>query len=454
MAKEIKLPHLGDNIEGGDVVGLHVAVGDTVQEGQTILELETDKAVVEVPSPATGKIVELKVAQGDKVAVGATIALIEEGAAQTEAPAPPAQEETPQPAAPPAQTEQAPEPPAQTEQAPEPPAAKESTQSPAPPAKPQAAAPASAAPKPAPQAAAPSADPGVPLPASPSTRALARELGVNLAQVKGSGPGGRITPDDVRNHIRVLSEQAMLQAQAAEKQDAYGEVQHQTISSLRRKIGEAMTQSWSTIPMVTQFDEADITELEALRKRHSSTIKEQGGGLTITVFVVKAVVAALKEFPQFNASLESTGQSLLLKKYYNIGVAVDTEAGLIVPVLHHADRKSIKELALLLPALAKKTRERKTALEELQGATFTISNLGGIGGTAFTPIVNPPEVAIMGVSRSQMKPIWNGSEFTARLIMPFGITYDHRVIDGADAARFARRIAELLENPDSLFLNA
>ncbi len=294
----------------------------------------------------------------------------------------------------------------------------------------------------------------MPLPASPSTRALARELGVNLAQVKGSGPGGRITPDDVRNHIRVLSEQAMLQAQAAEKQDAYGEVQHQNISSLRRKIGEAMSQSWSTIPMVTQFDEADITELEALRKRHSSTIKEQGGGLTITVFVVKAVVAALKEFPQFNASLESSGQSLLLKKYYNIGVAVDTEAGLIVPVLHHADRKSIKELALLLPALAKKTRERKTSLDELQGATFTISNLGGIGGTAFTPIVNPPEVAIMGVSRSQMKPIWNGSEFTARLIMPFGITYDHRVIDGADAARFARRIAELLENPDSLFLNA
>ncbi|MGI6303227.1 MAG: dihydrolipoamide acetyltransferase family protein [Verrucomicrobiota bacterium] len=444
MAKEIKLPHLGDNIEGGDVVGLHVAVGDTVQEGQTILELETDKAVVEVPSPTTGKIVELKVAQGEKVAVGATIALIEEGAAQTEAPAPPAKEETPQPATPPAQAEQAPEPPA----------GEEPSQPQAPQAKPQATAPASAATKPAPPAAAPTADAGVPLPASPSTRALARELGVNLAQVKGSGPGGRITPDDVRNHIRVLSEQAMLQAQAAEKQDAYGEVQHQNISSLRRKIGEAMSQSWSTIPMVTQFDEADITELEALRKRHSSTIKEQGGGLTITVFVVKAVVAALKEFPQFNASLESSGQSLLLKKYYNIGVAVDTEAGLIVPVLHHADRKSIKELALLLPALAKKTRERKTSLDELQGATFTISNLGGIGGTAFTPIVNPPEVAIMGVSRSQMKPIWNGSEFTARLIMPFGITYDHRVIDGADAARFARRIAELLENPDSLFLNA
>lgn len=444
MAKEIKLPHLGDNIEGGDVVGLHVAVGDAVQEGQTILELETDKAVVEVPSPTTGKIVELKVAQGEKVAVGATIALIEEGAAQTEAPAPPAKEETPQPATPPAQAEQAPEPPA----------GEEPSQPQAPQAKPQATAPASAATKPAPPAAAPTADAGVPLPASPSTRALARELGVNLAQVKGSGPGGRITPDDVRNHIRVLSEQAMLQAQAAEKQDAYGEVQHQNISSLRRKIGEAMSQSWSTIPMVTQFDEADITELEALRKRHSSTIKEQGGGLTITVFVVKAVVAALKEFPQFNASLESSGQSLLFKKYYNIGVAVDTEAGLIVPVLHHADRKSIKELALLLPALAKKTRERKTSLDELQGATFTISNLGGIGGTAFTPIVNPPEVAIMGVSRSQMKPIWNGSEFTARLIMPFGITYDHRVIDGADAARFARRIAELLENPDSLFLNA
>jgi pyruvate dehydrogenase E2 component (dihydrolipoamide acetyltransferase) len=453
MAKEIKLPHLGDNIEGGDVVGLNVAVGDSVEEGQTILELETDKAVVEVPAPFSGRITDLKVAQGDRVSVGATIAVVEEGAAGA-ATAPPAAEEKPKAEAP-AQPEPAQEEPKAAQQ-PAAPAAQPAAEEKPAPAKeePKQAAPPAQKPAHAPQTSAPIMDSGVPLPASPSTRALARELGISLGQVRGTGPGGRITPEDVRQHVRALSEQAIRDAQAAEQSDSWGDVEHQPISSLRRKIGEAMAKSWSTIPMVTQFDEADITELEALRKRHSAEIKEAGGGLTITIFIIKAIVAALKEFPQFNASLEASGQSLLLKKYYNIGVAVDTEAGLIVPVLHHADRKSIRELALQLPELAKRTRERKTSIDELQGATFTISNLGGIGGTAFTPIVNPPEVAIMGVSRSQMKPVWNGQDFTPRLIMPFSISYDHRVIDGADAARFARRIAVLLEHPESLFLNA
>jgi pyruvate dehydrogenase E2 component (dihydrolipoamide acetyltransferase) len=295
---------------------------------------------------------------------------------------------------------------------------------------------------------------GTVAPAGPATRRLARELGVDLKQVQGSESGGRVTADDVQAYVRKAmgSGGAAGGGETLPEFSRWGAVERQEMSGVRRKIAQHLELAWRLIPHVTQFDRADVTELEALRKRHAAEAEARGGKLTPTVFVLKALMTALKAFPKFNASLDAQAGELVLKYYYHIGMAVDTDRGLLVPVLRDVDRKDIFELAKELVGLAERTREKKVKPEEMQGGTFTITNLGSIGGTNFTPIVNHPEVAILGVARSREEAVVRNGRIEPRLIMPLCLSYDHRVIDGADGARFARRIAESLENPERLLL--
>ncbi|BDG18009.1 dihydrolipoamide acetyltransferase component of pyruvate dehydrogenase complex [Thermus thermophilus] len=422
---EVKLPELGDNVAQATVVGVLVKEGDRVEPGQPLLELETDKAVVEVPAEAGGVVQKVLVKVGDEVRPGQPI-LVLAGEAEAKA------EEKPEPPAPKAEEKPEPAPKAQEEP---PPAPKE-----APPA-----------PKEVPAE-------GRLIPAAPSIRRLARELGVDLAQVRGTGLAGRITEEDVRRAAGLgeAAPAALPAAPAPRLPDftKWGPVRREPMSGVRKATARAMAQAWSQVPMVTHFDEADITELEALRKQYAKKAEEKGFRLTLTAFLLKALALTLKAFPKFNASLDVEAQEIVYKDYIHIGVAVDTPHGLLVPVIRHVDQKGVLRLAEELQEISEKARERKLAPEEMQGATFSLSNLGGIGGTGFTPIVNWPEVAILGVSRSQMKPLWDpGKEaFVPRLVMPFSLTYDHRLIDGADAARFCRHLAGILEDPLGLAL--
>jgi pyruvate dehydrogenase E2 component (dihydrolipoyllysine-residue acetyltransferase) len=322
-----------------------------------------------------------------------------------------------------------------------------------------AAAPATAPARPAgearsvPSPAAPQApEAGPAAPATPSIRRLAREIGVDINAVPGSGPGGRIRLEDVKGYARQRLTDTrgdVLQPVAMELPDftKWGEVERQAMSGIRRKTAEHMAQAWATIPHVTQFARADITELEQLRQRYAAKAETAGGKLTITAIVVKVVVAALKRFPQFNASVDVAHEEVVYKKFYHIGVAVDTDRGLLVPVIRNVDRKGIIEIAVELSQIAERARNRKTPLEELQGGTFTVTNLGGIGGTYFSPIINAPEVAILGLARSSTEPVYVNGQFEPRLILPFALSYDHRLIDGADGARFVRWVAEALQEP-------
>ena len=291
-------------------------------------------------------------------------------------------------------------------------------------------------------------------------RRLAREIGVDIGQVTGSGPGGRISEDDVKAHARRLNEQRQTAAAPVAGVSAvplpdfsqWGEIERQPMGKVRQITAARLQTAWSTIPMVTQFDKADITELEKWRKEYGPKAEAAGGKLTPTAILIKVLAAALKVFPQFNASIDMTSQEIVRKHYYNIGIAVDTPHGLLVPVVRDVDRKNIVELAVELTQIAGKTRERKIALEEMQGGCMTISNVGVMGGTGFTPIINPPEVAILGVARSSYEPVYVDGEFVPRLMMPLALTYDHRLIDGADGARFLRWVAQALENPFLLIL--
>jgi pyruvate dehydrogenase E2 component (dihydrolipoamide acetyltransferase) len=299
--------------------------------------------------------------------------------------------------------------------------------------------------------------PSGPVPASPSTRRTARELGVDIGQVQGTGPGARISIDDVKTYARSIittggGHGAIAQAGPLPDFGKWGEVERQPMRAVRRKTAEHMAMAWNTIPHVTQGDKADITQLEELRKKYSPKAEAAGGKLTITAIALKVVASALKVFPQFNASIDVANEQIVLKKFVNIGVAVDTGFGLLVPVIRDVDRKNIFELSADLAAIAEKAKARKLAPEDMQGGCFTISNLGGIGGTYFTPIVNAPEVAILGMSRSQMEPVWTDGQFEPRLLMPLSLSYDHRLIDGADAIRFLRWVCEALEQPFVLSL--
>ena len=439
--QDIQVPDIGDFDEVG-VIELLVKPGDTVQAEQSLITVESDKASMEIPSSHAGVVKELKVALGDKVKQGSIIVVLETAGAESE----------PKPA--PAQAQQA--------QA----AIKTEVAAPAP--APAAVAAPAAAPVAAPaQAAAahnPSATPALGLPhASPSVRKFARELGVPLAEVKGSGPKGRITQADVQAFTQaVMAGSVQTQAQAAKAPAAgsgsgvgldvlpwpkvdftkFGPVERKDLSRIKKISGANLHRNWVMIPHVTNNDEADITELEAFRVSTNKENEKSGVKVTMLAFVIKAVVAALKKFPEFNASLD--GDTLVYKQYFHIGFAADTPNGLVVPVLRDADKKGILQISAEMGELAKKARDGKLGAADMQGGCFSISSLGGIGGTHFTPIINAPEVAILGLSKGQMKPVWDGKQFVPRLTLPLSLSYDHRVIDGAAAARFNAYLGQVL----------
>ena len=449
MPTEVKLPELAEGVEKGDVVNLMVKVGDEIDIDTPLLEVESEKATLTVPSSAKGKITKLLIKQGDKVSVGQTILELESGNGATaptpEKAAPPAAEKAPQGAAKKQDTkadndtvdEEGDTTGDRIERVEEP----EQTAAPAAP---------------------PQRTSDDMIPAGPAVRRIARELGINLGSVQGSGKNGRITVEDLDPYIKGYVAQrgngggpGFAAAPAIELPDfsKFGPIRRERTDTLRRKIAEKMTQSWTTVPHVHQFADADVTDLMSLMKRHKDRVKESGGALTFTVFALKAVALALKQFPQFNVTYDVAKQEIIQKDYIHIGVAVDTPAGLIVPVVRDVDKKPLVQLAIELNELATKTRDRKTSIDDLRGGSFTISNLGGIGGTHFTPIINTPEVAILGIGRSQRKPAFDDKgQVVARDICPICVGYDQRVIDGADGARFTVRLVEILENFEAAFL--
>jgi pyruvate dehydrogenase E2 component (dihydrolipoamide acetyltransferase) len=464
MPTDMKLPELGENIEGGDVLRVMVKPGDTIKKDQPVLELETDKATIEVPASAAGVVKDIKVKAGEKVKVGQTIFTVEEnggGAADTE------KAEAPKPESPKAATPKAEAPKADDKKR----ATVGQDFSPDEPEAPKTEVPkrrgevvemnrpkAAPAPAPAPAQSAP-AD-AASIPAAPSARRLARELGVNIADIQGSGPGGRISSDDVTAYARRLIAGAAAPARgaaAAEQQlpdfSKWGTVERKPMSGVRRATAHHLTQAWNTIPHVFQHDRADITTVEALRKRLSKKSEAEGRTpITITAFLMKTLAAAAKMFPQLASSVDLQNEQIIYKQYAHIGVAVDTDRGLLVPVVRDVDQKDIYQIADEIAQAAERARTRKLSLDDMQGGTVTISNLGSLGGGAFTPIVNWPEVAILGVARARMEPVFVDGAFVPRFLMPLTLSYDHRVIDGADGVRILRWIVEAIEQPALLWL--
>jgi pyruvate dehydrogenase E2 component (dihydrolipoamide acetyltransferase) len=433
MASEIKLQALKENVDTVEVNAVKVTAGDVVTKDQPLLEVQADKAALEVPSPMDGRVTKILVKPGDQINIGQVYCVIDSGngePAKPEQPAAQAREikkEAPPPAPQPVRPVVAPlhkpQQPVIERPSPAPPPAQEKI-----------------------------------VPAGPATRRLARELGVDLRQVHGSGRHGRVVEEDIKEYVRQLASGAAMAAPVAgpgvqppplPNFEEWGTIEAQPLGAVRKATGRQMSLAWSLIPHVTQHDLADITDLETFRKQQAES---KGPKLTVTAFVLRACAVALREFPTFNASIDLAGGRLILKRYYHLGVAVDTEGGLLVPVLRDVDKKHVRELAEELNAIAQRARERKLESSELKGGTFTITNLGGIGGTAFTPIVNWPEVAILGLSRSRLEPVVRGGQIVPRLMLPLSLSYDHRVIDGAAAARFTRRLAELLENPLMMLL--
>ncbi len=427
--KEIRVPDIGDFKEV-EVIEILVKPGDTVAKEQSLVSLESDKATMEIPAPEAGVVKELKIKVGDKVSEGSILLSLEPAAA--EAPAAPAApsvaEKAPEPKTPEAKAPEAIQAPAViTRVEPVPPEPKDALAS---------------------------------LPhASPSIRKFARELGVDLARVPGSGPKGRIQKEDVQAYVKGALAGKPVAAPAGKRGGGldvlpwpdvdfgkFGPVELKARSRIKKLSAANLHRNWVMIPHVTQFDEADITELESFRKSNTAETEKQGFKLTMLAFLIKASVTALRQFPDFNSSIDRTGENLVLKKYFHIGVAVDTPEGLMVPVVRDADRKGVFDLARELAEISKLARDKKLKAGDMQGGTFSISSLGGIGGSAFTPIINAPEVAILGVSKSQLRPIWNGKEFAPRLMLPLSLSYDHRVIDGALAARFTAYLANVLSD--------
>jgi pyruvate dehydrogenase E2 component (dihydrolipoamide acetyltransferase) len=462
--QEFVLPELGENVPGGDVLRVLVKPGDTIVRDQAVLELETDKATLEVPTSVAGRVTEVRVKPGERVTVGQSILVVEGDTAQVPAPRP---ARAAVPTAPPADAA-APKydialggleqrVPGRIRRA--------ATDKPGMHA--EALDEAALDPAPRPRADVVSIDrgprPGTlearrpQAPAAPSVRRAARELGVDVHDVPGTGPGGRISVEDVKAYVkRQMSSRAAAHPVSAAGGPAtpplpdfakWGPVERRPMRAVRRKTAEHLSVAWSQIPHVTQFDKADITGLEELRKRYAKQTESAGGKLTVTAIAIKIVAAAMKVFPQFSAAVDMATSELVLKHYVHIGVAVDTDRGLLVPVIRDADTKNIVEISAELAQLSEKARTGKTSLEEMQGGCFTITNLGGIGGTFFTPIVNYPEVAILGLSRATQEPVWVDGAFQPRLMLPLSLSYDHRVIDGADGIRFLRWVCEALEQP-------
>jgi pyruvate dehydrogenase E2 component (dihydrolipoamide acetyltransferase) len=416
---EVRLPKLGETAEGGSVVSILVKEGDTVTKGQTILELENEKAVAPIPATAAGVVSEIRVKEGDRVSVGQVIITVTESGG---APAAPAAAKAARPASRPAQ--------APTAVGPAPVAEPETTE------------------QEAGEADTP-VEGGLPPAASPEIRRITRELGIDLRRIRGSENGGRIGWADVRGYVQRLQKLAATPKAAAGTGKTagapaevidfskWGEIAKKPMSSLRKTISRRMVENWNSIPHVTQFDEADITDLLELRKKFAPEYEKKGARLTLTSFALKAVVSALKKHPIFNASIDEVANEIVLKEYFHIGLAVDTDQGLIVPVIRNVDKKSLFELSKDVQEVAEKDRDRKIALDDMKGGTFTISNQGGIGGAHFTPIVNKPEVAILGLGKGALKAVVKDQQVQPRMMMPVCISYDHRVIDGGTAARFA-----------------
>src|ERR1022692_4252546 len=444
---EFRLQELGENISQGDLVRLMIAPGAKVSEGQPVMELETDKAVVEVPSSVSGIVNEVKVKEGEKIKVGQLIFTLQ-GAV-------PSQAETLRPQNRPVEHVSGQHGARLAFQAAIRAEGKTEEQA-LPPDQPQPRPAAFSMPVQLGKVA--GTEHREPVPAAPHTRRLAREVGVDIYDVKGTGPGGRISEDDVKAHAKAALTALAGAAQAPPRAGHFiepklpdfakwGKIERVSMRGVRRKTAEHVAESWNTIPHVTQHDRADITELEQLRARFAPKAEQAGGKMTVTAIALKVCAAALKVFPQFNASIDMEKEEIIYKQYIHIGVAADTDRGLLVPVIRDVDKKNIVELAVELSQLSQKARDKKITLADLEGGAFTITNLGGIGGTAFTPIVNHPEVAILGLSRSRREPEWIGGKFEPRLILPLSLSYDHRLIDGADAARFLRWVAEAFEQP-------
>ncbi len=470
MTIEYKLPDLGEDIETGDVISVYVSPGDEVTEEQALMELETDKAALEIPSPASGIIKEVHIKEGDTIRVGQLLVTIEDTQGKEKP-----EKVVKQPKTEPGKKEKEPEElqeskeDKQKEESPERAMVKEKPREEE---KPEERIETKAKEKKRP-AQEPEEKQSTPprsddikekiVPASPTVRRVARELGIDIYSVSGTGPGGRISEEDVKAYSGGKSErqEPEIKPERAEvkkeeiagrkDEDKWGSIERVGMKKVRRLTAERLTEAWKA-PHVTQHDKADITEMEKLRKHYGKEVAEAGGKLTMTSIIVKVVASALKTFPQFNASIDMDSGEIIYKKYYNIGVAVDTDRGLLVPVIKDADNKNIEELSIDLSVLSEKARTKKVAVEELQGGTFTISNLGGLGGTYFTPVINAPEVAILGISRSAIEPVYVEGEFQPRLMLPLSLSYDHRLIDGADAVRFLRWIVEALEEPFKLSL--
>ncbi|MCX7718417.1 MAG: 2-oxo acid dehydrogenase subunit E2 [Candidatus Sumerlaeaceae bacterium] len=438
MTIEVKLPPIADGVDKGDVAAVHVKPGDIVKADDPLIEVESDKATIPVPAPADGRVARVLVKQGDKIRVGQLIVELEQvAAAVSGAAAPPASAEPVKPLSPGLTPRE--DRPIMMDEPPPP--------SPLPPVQ--------TAPPPG------GLDENQHIPAGPAVRRIARELGIDLRRVRGSGRNGRITVEDLDPYIRqyVAARGGVAPSGPAfapvELPDfsQWGPVRSEKASTLRVKIADKLAQAWATVPHVHHHHEADITGLAAMQKRYKDRVAERGASLTLTPFLLKALVIALKEFPVFNASYDAARGEIIYKDYYHIGVAVDTDAGLIVPVVRDVDKKTIMQLAADLADLSRRTRERKVTPDELRGGTFTLSNLGGIGGGHFNPIINTPEVAILGTGRAVQKPVFaaDGS-VQARLMMPLTLGYDHRVIDGADGARFLVRLVDILENFEATIL--
>jgi len=424
---EFKVPDLGENIDSADIIGVLVKSGDTIVKDQGVIEIETDKATIEVPSSVEGKVTEVFVKEGDKAKPGDIILKVE---ATTSVPVNKTIEEKPTiKVEEDKQKEIEPSKEGVSELLPgehdkQPPIITGSA------------------------------------PAAPSVRRIAREIGVDINEVKGTGSGGRISMDDVKAHSKKLHQEIKSGGGFGIKQESlpdftkYGGIEKVAMSKIRKVTAEHLSYAWAVIPHVTQFDKADITQLEKARKDYNAKLKDGKSKLTVTAILLKIIAASLKEFPQFNSSIDMKTKEIIYKKYFNIGIAVDTERGLMVPVIKDVDKKNINDLSAEMGKLAQKARDKKISLEELQGGCFTITNLGGIGGTAFTPVVNSPEVAILGVSRGSFEPVYNGhGVFEPRLMLPLSLSYDHRIIDGADAVRFLRWVIEALENPLKLLID-
>jgi pyruvate dehydrogenase E2 component (dihydrolipoamide acetyltransferase) len=459
MVTEFKLPELGEDITTGDVINVYVSVGERVSKDQPVMEIETDKAAIEVPAPAGGVITGVHVKEGETINVGQLLITIDESGEEKKG-----REVT-------EEIHEKVEESAEEEKTEEKVAEVKSK------AKPGARDRAEIDEKEYQEEVASreeegkvvefarSSQPGVEkeaprklVPASPSVRRLARELGVDINRIKGSGPGGRISEEDVKNYASKKVSKADLEKIEVGKGDIpspdftkWGEIERKQMSKVRRLTAERMTSSWRA-PHVTQHDKADITELEKTRKLFGKETENAGGKLTVTAILIKVVGSALKIFPQFNASVDMKNNEVIYKKYYNIAVAVDTDRGLLAPVIKDVDQKNLIELAVELTQLSERARDKKITVEELQGGTFTISNLGGLGGTYFTPVIYSPDVALLGVSRSKIEPVFIHDKFEPRLMLPLSLSYDHRIIDGADAVRFLRWVAESLEQPFKVML--